>query len=76
MDDLLKWVTPDETAAEFLFRQRREAVVTGLPFIDSHVKLRPGHVLEIVGPTSSGKTEILIEVRDQHFWSTPNNHSN
>lgn len=62
MNDLLKWVTPDEIAAEFLTRQRREALATGLPFIDSHVKLRPGHVLELVGPTGSAKTEILIEV--------------
>eukprot|EP00878_Enallax_costatus_P025159 GHUV01026887.1.p1 GENE.GHUV01026887.1~~GHUV01026887.1.p1 ORF type:complete len:279 (+),score=47.88 GHUV01026887.1:217-1053(+) len=62
MNDLLKWVTPEETALDFLSRQRREALATGLPFIDSQVKLRPGHVLEIVGPTSSAKTEILIEV--------------
>jgi ABC-type iron transport system FetAB ATPase subunit len=62
-DLLLKWVTPDETAAEFLTRQFREAVSTGLPFVDKHVKLRPGHVLEIIGPAGTAKTELLTEVR-------------
>jgi RecA/RadA recombinase len=62
-DDLLqKWVTPDETAAEFLARQFREAISTGVPFLDKHVKLRPGHVLEIIGPAGTAKTEILTEV--------------
>jgi hypothetical protein len=62
-DLLLKWVTPDETATEFLVRQFREAVSTGLPFVDKHVKLRPGHVLEIIGPAGTAKTEMLTEVR-------------
>jgi hypothetical protein len=62
-DLLLQWVTPDETAAEFLVRQFREAVSTGLPFVDKHVKLRPGHVLEIIGPAGTAKTEMLTEVR-------------
>lgn len=60
---LLKWVTPDETAAEFFRRHSREALATGLPFIDAHVKLRPGHLLEVVGPAGSAKTELLIQVR-------------
>jgi len=59
---LLKWITPDETASQFLKRQAAEAVPTGLPFIDSHVILRPGSVLEIVGPSGSAKSEILIQV--------------
>uniref|UniRef100_A0A383VW69 RecA family profile 1 domain-containing protein n=1 Tax=Tetradesmus obliquus TaxID=3088 RepID=A0A383VW69_TETOB len=58
----LKWVTPDETAAEFLARQFRESVSTGLPFLDKHVKLRPGHLLEIIGPAGTAKTEILTEI--------------
>ena len=62
-DLLLKWVTPDETAAEFLARQFRDAVSTGLPFLDKHVKLRPGHLLEIIGPAGTAKTEIITEVR-------------
>lgn len=60
---LLKWVTPDETAAEFFRRQGREAVATGLPFIDAHINLRPGHILELAGPAGSCKTELLVQVR-------------
>jgi ABC-type lipoprotein export system ATPase subunit len=60
---LLKLVTPDETAAEFFRRQGREAVATGLSFIDAHIKLRPGHILELSGPAGSGKTELLVQVR-------------
>lgn len=60
---LLRWVTPDETAAEFFRRQSREAVATGLPFIDAHVKLRPGNLLELAGPAGSAKSEMLLQVR-------------
>eukprot|EP00882_Tetradesmus_deserticola_P012166 GHRQ01012890.1.p2 GENE.GHRQ01012890.1~~GHRQ01012890.1.p2 ORF type:complete len:135 (+),score=45.86 GHRQ01012890.1:112-516(+) len=60
--DLLKWVTPDETAADFLVRQSREAVTTGVPFVDKHIKLRPGHILEIIGPAGTAKSEILTEI--------------
>lgn len=59
---LLRWVTPDETAADFFRRQAREAVATGLPFIDAHVKLRPGHILELAGPAGSAKSEMLLQV--------------
>lgn len=59
---LYKWITPDETAAAFFLRQYREAVPTGLPCVDCHVTLRPGHVLEVVGPPGTAKTEMLIEV--------------
>eukprot|EP00775_Hariotina_reticulata_P002887 gene2887-3177_t len=58
---LLRWITPDETAAQFLKRQAVEAVPTGLPFIDAHVTLRPGSVLEVVGPSGSAKSEMLIQ---------------
>jgi hypothetical protein len=60
---LLRWITPDETAAEFFRRQSREAVATGLPFIDAHVKLRPGNILELAGPAGSAKSEMLLQVR-------------
>lgn len=60
---LLKWVTPEETAAEFFRRQGREALATGLPFVDTHVKLRPGHILELAGPAGSAKTELLLQAR-------------
>jgi hypothetical protein len=62
-DQLLRYATPDETAADFLSRQVSEAVSTGLFCIDQHVKLRPGQVLELAGPTGTGKTELLAQVR-------------
>ena len=62
-EELLQFVAPDETAADFLRRQATEALATGLPCVDSHLKLRPGHVLELVGPTGCGKSELLAEVR-------------
>jgi ABC-type iron transport system FetAB ATPase subunit len=62
MEGLLTIVTPDESAAEFFRRQGQEAVATGLSFIDAHIKLRPGHFLELAGPAGSAKSEILIQV--------------
>ena len=61
--DLLRFVTPDETAAQFLARTTTEACPTGLPVVDQNVQLRPGHVLEVVGPNLSGKSELLVHVR-------------
>lgn len=60
---LLKWVTPDENAAEFFRRQGREAIATGVPFVDAHIKLRPGQMLELAGPAGSAKSEMLIQAR-------------
>lgn len=60
---LLRFVAPDETAAEFFARQASEAVPIGAPCIDQHVRLRPGQVLELVGPTGSGKSELLAQAR-------------
>ena len=59
---LLKWITPEETAAEFFRRQGREAIVTGLPIIDAHIKLRPGHILELAGPAASAKSDLSVQV--------------
>jgi ABC-type phosphonate transport system ATPase subunit len=59
---LLRCVAPDETAAQFFARQATEAIATGLACVDQHVKLRPGQVLELVGPTGVGKSELLAEV--------------
>ncbi|KAI8465181.1 MAG: hypothetical protein J3K34DRAFT_525600 [Monoraphidium minutum] len=65
-EELLRFVTPDETAAEFLGRQVSEAVPTGVLCIDQHVQLRPGQVLEIVGPTGTAKSELLAQIA-AHF---------
>lgn len=62
-EQLLQFLAPDETAADFFRRQATETVPTGLPCIDAHIKLRPGHILELAGPTGCGKTELLAQVR-------------
>jgi ABC-type lipoprotein export system ATPase subunit len=62
-EQLLKYVQPDETATEFLQRHVREALPTGIPLVDQHVTFRPGQILEVVGPSGSGKSELLIQVR-------------
>ncbi len=61
-EQLLRYVTPDETAAEFLRRALVEVIRTGLVVVDQYVSFRPGHVLEIAGPSRSGKSELLIQV--------------
>lgn len=53
---------PDETAAEFFRRHAREALACGLTFIDAYLRLRPGHLVELVGPAGAAKTELLIQV--------------
>jgi ABC-type phosphonate transport system ATPase subunit len=62
---LVSWLQPDETAADLLARTVTEAIASGVPAIDMHTQLRPGQVLEIVGPTGSGKSEILLQVKRQ-----------
>jgi hypothetical protein len=62
VDQLLRWVLPDETLSTFVARQNREATRTGVALIDTHTTLRPGPVLEIAGPSGTAKTELLIQV--------------
>lgn len=62
LPELLDFLRPDENLYAFLGRIKREQVRTGLPWIDSLVTLRPGHVLEISGPAGSAKTELLIHL--------------
>jgi len=38
-----------------------EPLTTSLPFVDSAVAMRPGHVLELCGPSGAGKTELLTQ---------------
>lgn len=51
-----------ESAAALLARVHVAPLKTGLPFVDAVCALRPGHVLELVGPAGSGKTEALLQV--------------
>lgn len=61
-DQLLAFAEPDESAEDLFRRTHVEPLRTGVPFIDEAYSLRPGQGLEILGPTTSGKTEILIQV--------------
>ncbi len=40
-----------------------EPLRTGLPFLDGRIALKPGHLLEVVGPSGSAKSELLLQVR-------------
>jgi hypothetical protein len=61
-EEILQFLRPDETAADFLQRQAREKLLSGLPWLDSHLSLRPGVLLELCGPAASAKSEVLIQV--------------
>lgn len=60
--DVYEFLEPDESAADLLARLRHETLHTGLAFLDQHVAIRPGSLLEISGPVGSGKTSILLRV--------------
>jgi hypothetical protein len=58
------FLQPDETASDFLQRQAKERLHTGLPWLDQGLpSLRPGMLLELCGPTGSAKSEILTQAR-------------
>lgn len=61
-EDVLRFLLPNETAGAFFWRIRAEQRHTGLRFVDDHISLRPGTVLEVAGPHGAGKTEFLIHV--------------
>lgn len=61
-EELRAFLAPDDSAYRLISRSVVERHLTNVPFIDEHVQLRPGYPLEIAGPSSSGKTEILIQV--------------
>ncbi len=60
--DIAALLRVDETGAQFFRRLSAERVPTGLPFLDSRLALRPGVVLEVVGPPGSGKSELLLSI--------------
>ncbi len=53
----------DETLRDVLIRRDREQLRSGIHFVDSAVTLRPGVLLEIVGSHGSGKSELLLQVK-------------
>jgi hypothetical protein len=61
--ELLRFLKPDESAADLLRRIQLEQLRTGIAFIDDKTSLRPGVILEVSGPHGSAKTELLTQVR-------------
>ena len=53
---------PDENGTSLLQRLARESFSTGIPGMDTVVRLRPGVCIELAGPTGCAKTEVLIKV--------------
>lgn len=56
-----KWIEADETAKQFLARVFSERPFLPLPPPLHRIPLRPGNVVEIVGPSPSSKTRILMQ---------------
>lgn len=62
MAEYAAFLEPDETAHDLFARIVVDPVRTGIPFLDQAVFLRPGHVVELVGASGSGKSELLVQV--------------
>eukprot|EP00249_Psilotum_nudum_P007547 c20648_g1_i2 orf=325-963(+) len=62
MESPLAWLTPDESAKTMLTRvlARRSLSLTSVPPLH-RVPLHAGHVLEVVGPSGSAKSELLLQ---------------
>ena len=60
-ETLKKFVKPDESLREYLSRCSYDHFETSVPFLDT-IPLFPRNKVEIYGPSSSGKTEILCQV--------------
>lgn len=56
-----EWIAGDESAREMLMRALTARPALHLPPLH-RLPLRPGNVVEIVGPSPSAKSEILIQV--------------
>ena len=59
-EDLAAFLRPDETAAQLLARCRVEPLDSGVAFLGA---LRPGQVVELVGPSGSAKSDTLLQAR-------------
>jgi hypothetical protein len=65
MDAEAEWLAflePQETAAALLARTFVAPLRSGVPAIDQHTALRPGHFVEIVGGPATAKSELLLQV--------------
>ncbi|KAH0729118.1 hypothetical protein KY289_000306 [Solanum tuberosum] len=56
-----EWIEADETAKQFLTRVFSERPFLPLPPPLHRIPLRPGNVVEIVGPSPSSKPRILMQ---------------
>ncbi|XP_021718742.1 DNA repair protein XRCC2 homolog isoform X2 [Chenopodium quinoa] len=61
MAEVREWITTDETAETYLSRVSTSRPPLLLPPLH-RLPLRPGNVVEIVGPSPSAKTHILLQV--------------
>jgi hypothetical protein len=59
-----EWLAVDETAAAFLFRSLSTRPPILLPPPLHRAPLRPGNVVEIAGPSNSGKSQLLLMVSE------------
>ena len=62
MAEYAAFLEPDETAHDLFARIVVDPIRTGVPFLDQAVFLRPGHVVEIIGASGCGKSELLVQV--------------
>lgn len=63
------WLAVDETAAAFLSRSLSARPPILLPPPLHRAPLRPGNVVEIAGPSNSGKSQLLLTVRESKAFS-------
>ena len=61
-DEVLRFLRPDETAAQLLARTYVQPLHTGLPLIDRVLSFRGGQVLEVAAPAGAGCTTALLQV--------------
>ena len=64
MAEYAAFLEADETAYDLFARVVTDPIRTGVPFLDQAVFLRPGHVVEIAGPSGCSKSELLVQVSD------------
>ena len=63
------FLEPQETAAQLLARTFVAPLRSGVPVIDQHTALRPGHIVEIAGGPGTAKSELLLQVSVRQHWS-------
>ena len=51
-----------------------EPLRTGLAFLDGRIALKPGHLLEVVGPSGTAKSELLLQVSPTRIQASCKQH--